>query len=151
MSFYYHFNDIYDLVEWACVEDGKRVLKDKKSYDTWQEGLMQVFEAVKENKPFIMNVYSSLSRERLERFLHKLTYHLIAGVVEEKSEGISLSEKNKEFIAQFYQYAFVGIMLDWIDRGMKDDYKEIVEKISITLHGNIPNSIHNFEKEESKI
>ena len=23
MAFYYHFKDIYDLVEWACVEDGK--------------------------------------------------------------------------------------------------------------------------------
>ena len=26
MAFYYHFKDIYDLVEWACVEDGKRAL-----------------------------------------------------------------------------------------------------------------------------
>ena len=24
MAFYYHFKDIYDLVEWACVEDGKQ-------------------------------------------------------------------------------------------------------------------------------
>lgn len=24
MAFYYHFKDIYDLVEWACVEDGKK-------------------------------------------------------------------------------------------------------------------------------
>ena len=23
MAFYYHFKDIYDLVEWSCVEDGK--------------------------------------------------------------------------------------------------------------------------------
>ena len=38
MAFYYHFKDIYDLVEWACVEDGKKALRDKKTYDTWQEG-----------------------------------------------------------------------------------------------------------------
>ena len=34
MAFYYHFKDIYDLVEWACVEDGKKALRDKKTYDT---------------------------------------------------------------------------------------------------------------------
>ena len=28
-TFYYHFKDIYDLVEWACVEDGKRALQGK--------------------------------------------------------------------------------------------------------------------------
>lgn len=54
MAFYYHFKDIYDLVEWCCVEDGTKVLQDKKTYDSWTEGLTQVFEAVLENKPFIM-------------------------------------------------------------------------------------------------
>ncbi len=51
MTFYYHFKDIYDLVEWVCVEDGKRALQGKKTYDTWQEGICQIFEAVIENKP----------------------------------------------------------------------------------------------------
>ena len=41
MTFYYHFKDIYDLVEWVCIEDGKRALQDKKTYDTWQEGMGQ--------------------------------------------------------------------------------------------------------------
>ena len=26
MAFYYHFKDIYDLVEWACMEDAARAL-----------------------------------------------------------------------------------------------------------------------------
>ena len=61
MSFYYHFRDIYDLVEWVCVEDGRRALQGKKTYETWQEGLGQIFEAVLENKPFILNVYRAVS------------------------------------------------------------------------------------------
>ena len=59
MAFYYHFKDIYDLVEWVCLEDAQRALQGKKTYDTWQEGLEQIFEAVLENKPFILNVYRS--------------------------------------------------------------------------------------------
>ena len=46
MAFYYHFKDIYDLVEWSCLEDAKRALQGKKTYDTWQEGILQIFEAV---------------------------------------------------------------------------------------------------------
>ena len=145
MAFYYHFKDIYDLVEWACVEDGKKALRDKKTYDTWQEGFAQIFEAVLENKPFIMNVYHSVRREKIESFLYKLTYQLIADVVEEKCSRDHLPETDKQFIADFYKYGFVGIMLDWIDRGMKDDYKIIVKLMGITLRGNITNSIRNFE------
>ena len=46
MTFYYHFKDIYDLVEWACLEDARRALDEKKTYDTWQQGLLQIFAAV---------------------------------------------------------------------------------------------------------
>ena len=57
MAFYYHFKDIYDLVEWSCLEDATHALAGKKTYDTWSEGLVQIFDAVYENKPFILNAY----------------------------------------------------------------------------------------------
>ena len=144
MAFYYHFKDIYDLVEWACVEDGKRALQGKRTYNSWLEGLEQIFKAVLENKPFIMNVYRSVSKEQIESYLYKLTFELIEGVVNEKAEGTGLPEEDKRFIADFYKYGFVGVMLDWIKDGMQEDYSTIVKKMSLTLHGNISNSIGNF-------
>ena len=144
MAFYYHFKDIYDLVEWTCIEDASRALQGKKTYDTWQEGLLQIFEAVLENKPFILNVYRSVSRERVENYLYALTYELIEGVVEEQSENLMVTEEQKKFIANFYKYSFVGVMLDWIKQGMKEDYSEIVDNMALTLHGSITNSVQNF-------
>ena len=129
MAFYYHFKDIYDLVEWA-----------------WQEGLLQIFEAVLENKPFILNVYRSVSRERVENYLYALTYELIEGVVEEQSENLMVTEEQKKFIANFYKYSFVGVMLDWIKRGMKESPEEMAGLITVTMHGNVGNSLRNMEK-----
>ena len=144
MAFYYHFKDIYDLVEWVCLEDAARALQGKKTYDTWQEGLLQIFEAVLENRPFILNVYRSVSREQIESYLFQLTRSLIRDVVEEKAAGTGLSEEEKTFIADFYKYSFVGVMLDWVRTGMKEDYGEIVDRISTVMRGNITNSIQNF-------
>lgn len=31
MTFYYHFKDIYDLVEWSCVEEAAKILDEKKN------------------------------------------------------------------------------------------------------------------------
>ena len=136
MAFYYHFKDIY--------EDGKKALRDKKTYDTWQEGLLRIFEAVLENKVFVLNAYRCISRDQMERFLHKLTYDLIRGVVEEKSQGVKISPEDKSFIADFYKYNFVGIMLDWIRQGMTADPRVIAEKMSTTLQGTVAHSIQNF-------
>ena len=148
MAFYYHFKDIYDLVEWACLEESRKALQGKKTYDTWQEGLLQIFEAVYENKPFIINAYNALSREQIENFLFQLTHNLIMGVVEEQAKETHLTQEQKNFIADFYKYSFVGIMLDWIRQGMKSDYASVCSNMCITIHGNITNSIQNFTKHD---
>ena len=145
MTFYYHFKDIYDLVEWACLEDATRALDEKKTCDTWQQGLLQIFEAVQQNKPFILNVYRCVSREQIENYLFSLTYGLIAGVVEEQADGMDVPKEEREFIAHFYKYSFVGVMLDWIRRGMKEEPRDVAEKICITMHGNIIHSLENAE------
>lgn len=144
MTFYYHFKDIYDLVEWSCLEDAKRALEGKKTYETWQQGILQIFEAVLENKPFIINVYRSVSREHVENYLFKLTYDLLIGVVNEKSDGITIREEDKEFIADFYKYAFVGVMLNWVRDDMKEDPRRIVDRISTIMQGNVTQALEKF-------
>ncbi len=110
---------------------------------------MQIFEAVYENKAFIINAYIAVSREQIENYLFHLTHDLIMGVVLEQSIETSLSHAQKNFIADFYKYSFVGIMLDWICQGMKDDYTSICQNMCTTIHGNIQILIKNFTKSQS--
>ena len=44
------------------------------------------------------------------------------------------------------KYGFVGIMLDWIDKGMQEDYHKIVMMMGTALDGNIARSIENFKQ-----
>ncbi|ERI91122.1 putative dihydroxyacetone kinase regulator [Clostridiales bacterium oral taxon 876 str. F0540] len=144
-TFYYHFKDIYDLVEWIYTNEASKALGDKKTYDTWQQGFMQIFEYVLENKSFVINTYHSLKREHLENYLYNETYNLLIGVIEEKAKGLNIKEVDKSFIAHFYKYAFVGLMLDWIGKGMKGDPCDIIERVNILIHGNIIKALENFE------
>lgn len=144
MTFYYHFKDIYDLVEWSCVEDAAKALDGKKTYDTWQQGFLQIFEAVLDNKPFIQNVYHSVSREQVEIYLYKLTYDLLIGVVEEQAVGMDVRREDKEFIANFYKFAFVGLMLEWIRNGMKEAPQGIINRLSILIHGDVARMLEKY-------
>lgn len=137
MTFYYHFKDIYDLVEWSCQEDARRALAGKKTYETWQQGFLQILQAVLDNKPFILNVYRSVSREQVENYLYRVTYDLLEGVVEEEAQGMSVRQEDKELIATLYKYLFVGLMLDWIKGDMKGDPQVMVQKLELVLHGNV--------------
>lgn len=144
MTFYYHFKDIYDLVEWACAEDAARALQNKKTYDTWQQGFVQIFHAVRENKVFVMNVYRCVNREQVEKYLVPLTDQLIMGVITERSAGMTVREADQQFIAQVYSYAFVGIMLDWIRDDMRADPEELVNRLAMVIHGDITQALERF-------
>lgn len=145
MTFYYHFKDIYDLVEWVCMEDARKALDEKKTYDTWQQGFLQIFDAVLENKPFVMNVYRCVHQEQVERYLKPLVDHLILNIIHEESEGITVRDDDKEFIARLYSYVFIGLMLDWIKGDMQEDPEQIVNRLSILLKGSIADALSRLK------
>lgn len=145
MTFYYHFKDIYDLVEWACLEEARKVLKEKRTYDTWQQGFLQLFETVRENKPFVMNVYRSVHQEELEKYLKPLVDQLVLDIINEEIEDRVVKEEDKAFIAQAYGYVFIGVVMDWIKTDMQEEYEQMVEKLGILMEGSIGNALDRFK------
>ena len=143
-TFYYHFQDIYDLVEWTYSNEATQAIGGKKTYDTWQQGFLQIFEYVTKNKAFVVNTYHSMSREHLETYLHNETYNLLIGVIEEKSAGMTIREEDKAFIAHFYTYAFVGLMLEWVRTGMRENPSAIIDRLNLVIHGDIALALERF-------
>ena len=144
MTFYYHFKDIYDLVEWSCLEDARKALDEKKTYETWQQGFLQIFEAVLENKPFVMNVYRCVDREQVERYLKPLIDNLLLKVVEEQSADMTVRQEDKEFIASVYSYAFVGLLLDWIKNDMRENPEQLISKLALVIQDTFTDALERF-------
>ena len=147
-TFYYHFKDIYDLLEWVYTNEATRALGDKKTYDTWQEGFYEIFEYILENKSFVMNTYNSVSREYLERYLYNEVYHLLLDVVEEKSKGMCVRDNDKSFIADFYKFSFVGLVIEWIRKGMREDPKDIIQRLNTLISGNIEMALERYRTDK---
>jgi probable dihydroxyacetone kinase regulator len=147
-TFYYHFKDIYDLLEWVYTNEATRALGGKKTYDTWQQGFTQIFDYILENKSFVLNTFNSVSREYLERYLYNETHLLLMGVVEEKAKNMAVREKDKEFIADFYKYAFVGLVIEWIKKGMKENPADIINRLNTLICGNIEEALERYRTDK---
>ncbi len=144
MTFYYHFQDIYDLVDWICEEDGAKAIAGRKSHDTWQEGFLSLCRSVQENRVFIENVYRSVQREQIENFMYRIVHDLLIEVVEEQSKGLQVRAEDKQFVADFYKYAFVGIALNWVKTGMKQTPEQLTEQVSTLINGQIRLALQNY-------
>lgn len=147
-TFYYHFQDIYDLIEWIYINEAEKRLGEKTTYDTWQEGFHQILSYILSNRNFVKNTYHSVSREYLEHFLFQQMYRLLLGVIEEKSEGMSVRDTDKQFIANFYKYAFVGLICEWIESGMKEKPEAMTDRLSLLVHGTITGALERFRTDK---
>ena len=70
-TFYYHFDDVYDLLEWVFEEDANRVLPHKVVFEHWREDVMIFMKYLEENGSFTLNVYNSNSRVYMLRYLEE--------------------------------------------------------------------------------
>ena len=135
MTFYYHFKDIYDLVDWILAEDAAKAMEGRRGFGTWSEAYLDVLHQLQDNKTLVLNVYRSVGREQVEQYLYKMLDPLLRMFVER--ENIPVQEEDKQFIIDFYKYGFVGMVLEWIRRDMKTEPAVMVERMGRMLQGDL--------------
>lgn len=136
-TFYYHFIDIYDLIAWIYTNAEAVILKDNYETLSWEKGLSRLFEYALQEKEFVSATYHSVSREHLERFLYHETYRYLYEII--SKQKTAYQEEDIRSLTNFYKYAFVGYVLDWVQKGMKEDPKQIISKLKrIAAAGHMP-------------
>ena len=142
MTFYYHFHDIYELLEWSLEQETVKVLEEKLTLAGWQDGLRAVFARLRENKALVMNIHSNANRDVLEKYLRDLAAGPLENFVQEIAEAklgaagetiSALDEEDALFVVSFIEYGMLGLLRDWIDKGMKGDPEVIIGRFSVLI------------------
>jgi AcrR family transcriptional regulator len=137
-TFYYHFRDIYDLLDWMFAHDGEQFAKryaPAQMDDDGQQIIGALCRSLQEHKDLTVNIYHSLGRERLDRYLCKELYKLLYRNIKARGDVLGVPEDKCVLLASFYKHAFAGIVLDWIQEGMHGDIDDIVVRFRPILDG----------------
>ena len=146
-TFYYYYNDIYDLVDDIFNTETEKVVSQNPVHGHWQEGCLQSMHYLTEHSMIIKNVFNSISLENIKAYLFKTAHGLLMTFSNKTTEGRTVPEEDKVFIANFYSHAFVGVFLDWIRSGMKQQPEELIEMMARLLNGSIYDVLrHSGEK-----
>ena len=66
-AFYYHFEDIYSLIDWIFKEEVSKIINNFNTKDL-EELLYNVFDYVEKNSLFLNYTYNSFGREKLKKY-----------------------------------------------------------------------------------
>lgn len=128
-TFYYHFTDIYDLIEWTLMDDAARLFQEHIDLKNWQNDLAAVARYFYENRSLVLNAYYSISRDALENYIEKIVSPLVSLYYQDNYGERQLPSQDEKFIVELYTFGIVGYFLRWINSGMKSVPYEMMDQL----------------------
>ena len=147
-AFYYHFSDIYEIVEWILLKETQKIVDANSDIDTWQIGYTETLQWVKEHRNLVVNTYRAIGKEYVEYFVTRFLRPYVIKVVEREfqEQEYEVTAAQREFIVNFFTLAINAVTVDWVRNGMKEAPETMADYIHILTEGDIKKSLQNFQK-----
>lgn len=131
-TFYYHFGDVYQLLDWAFQNIMKKFYE--RPEENWRDRILFAVEYLRTNRMVTMNVYHSLGAEYLGAALEKAIRPVVAEGMQNLELPVPLSEEDRDFAVSLFTYGVMGTIIQWLDDGMPENLDRIVNDIHKLLH-----------------
>ena len=152
-TFYYNFQDIYELLEWIFIEEGARLKKETEGMTDWRERLHVVINEIsnEETRRLILNAFYSVNPMQIDRFMQNYFRPSVEEIITENIRGVDISEENREFMVRVYDLLFVDLVMRWIQTGMEmSEMTGDIEKIISVMTGSSVYIAQNLKDLEEK-
>ena len=145
-TFYYHFEDIYDLLKWTFQQETVQLLHVDENSLFWKDGLLELFKYLEANKEFCVCALQSLGRGHLKRFFYSDISSIIGKVIKDHGEkwDCEASDEYIVFLTHFYTLSLAGLVESWLNGEMDQTPKEIIEMIDIFIQDQIRGAEHRI-------
>lgn len=144
-TFYYHFADIYALLQWTFEQEAIEIVKQFDLLDEYEQAVYFVMDYIDANRPMLHNLCTTVARSELKRFFYRDFISIGETLVNECEHrlGLHVAEDYKHFLSSFYTEALVGVLLDWIERGDDAHRETTMRYISSALRAALPAALQN--------
>lgn len=143
-TFYYHYQDIYDLLDvWMSTRLGM-LKKNVRESLGWKEEMRIFLKYCQSHPKLTTNILSSGARCYLEHYIFTETDDFFVEYVRDRTEARTLSEESIRYVAQFCRYSFIGFFLKFTWEKMQADVDDSVERIEKILNAFVDSAVELF-------
>lgn len=128
-TFYYHFHDKYDLLNWIFYYQVIAPLTDNRTFEDWNIVVLEVLRNMKKDQAFYTNALSDPGQNTFQDYLVEVTKDLFMRIIQVLDQDGSIDPKDVEFIAECYTYGIVGIIIQWARKGMRETPELMTERL----------------------
>jgi probable dihydroxyacetone kinase regulator len=134
-TFYYHFQDKFELVDWIYYNEAISIIVNDLNYDNWDSKILQFLTKIKEEEYFYMNTLKASVENEFREYLFKVTVELLCDIINGITLNSNAAENDIRFIAEFYAFGLVGVVISWVQHGMKETPQYITAQLKNLVYG----------------
>ena len=126
-TFYYHYHDIYDLLDAWLKTTSERYVKKELS---WQNTIRVFLKDCQKNQRLVYHLFDSRSRDQLEQTVFSLCGQIFGHYVTQRVEGLNVPAERLQEITDYCRNSFLGFFLGFLWKRMDTDVDKAVERLS---------------------
>ena len=111
-TFYYHFEDIFSLLEWTLQQETIELLKHYNIFTDYNNAIGFVIDYVEANYSMLSNIYNSMGHHQLQLFFSQNVKGLIEALIDDTVAltKSTISAEYRNFLISFYTEAISGMI-----------------------------------------
>lgn len=150
-TFYYHFKDKYDLVNWIYNNEVVATISSISEGADWSTAMLNVLNIMKKEKIFYIGSLNLDRQCMFHDFLFDATRDMLVKVIGKYNmlEKFRMDSTDCVFVAEFYTYGLVGMVIQWARSGMKESPTEVVGRLANFIDDSKRASVAHFRKRNS--
>lgn len=120
-TFYYHFQDKYDLVNRYFQMDATHFLVERSNCSSWQSVLTGIEGYFRENKAFYRSALQYTGQNSLQEYIYNFIKNFLSQRLREHYPGMAKAET--QFIVDFIAGGAVRVIDTWVKEGLPEPDK----------------------------
>lgn len=119
-TFYYHFQDIMEVIEWSLEQATKSTLTQSLQADTPEEALSVLISSAVENRTLILKLLDSQKREQIEKLFVQSARIYLQELIRNKPRKVPLDFADAEVALDFWAFGITGLLFKYCEQDRID-------------------------------
>ncbi|MGF7059886.1 TetR/AcrR family transcriptional regulator C-terminal domain-containing protein [Brassicibacter mesophilus] len=150
-TFYYHFKDIYHLVEWIFQKEALAIFNDLEGEELWQEGLLKLLKYIDQNRIVCKNIINSLGHESILKYFYDDIYVIIKKAILSFTEGLNIKKNYSDLLTHYYILSFGSVVENWTLGGINQSPEELIEFLDQILQDQMKGTYVRLLEDNEKL
>lgn len=127
-TFYYHFEDKYELLNWIYLNEVFAEFIEDISLDNWDQHFQRMMEQMVSERSFYFNTVTCDPKNFMD-FIYKISHTLFTEAIAVFDPKGRVEDEKRDFYASFYSHGSCGILLDWVNHNMKAEPEHVASML----------------------